>query len=487
MRSRSLILVAGLAMVTSVLAAVRPNIVFILTDDQGPWALGAAGDPNAVTPNLDRLRAGGALLSRFYSTTPVCSPARATLLTSRYGTELGITDYLLETPGQGPGLTADISTWPRVLSAAGYVTGLVGKYHCGESREAHPTQIGYQEFTGFIHGAGTSIDPEVEVAGKKRTVKGWTEDILTDHALDFIRRHRDQPFALSIHCWAPHANTAQQTSDGDRTWLPVSPADWAPFADKDLILPEPDYPGLDVPRAKRMLREYLASVHSVDRNVGRVLDLLDELGLSGNTLVIFTSDHGFNLGHHGTWHKGNGRWLLMGNRGSRPNLWETSLRVPALVRWPGVIKPGAEFRQTMSHLDWFPTLVSAAATTLPPGVRIHGRNLLPLLKGENPTWSDEFYAQYSMRGGPVMRSYQTERWKLVRYLRGEQPNEFYDRVADPNEQVNLFSSNDAVVTAAMRDLDLRLQERMRFIEDPAVELLVAQPAAAEKKQSAAER
>lgn len=475
MKPLFLALAAALATAPLAAAPARPNIVFILTDDQGPWTLGAAGDPNVVTPNLDRLRAGGALLSRCYSATPVCSPARATLLTSRYGTELGITDYLLQTPGKGPGLTGDIPTWPRILSEAGYVTGLVGKYHCGEKPEAHPTKIGYREFVGFIHGALTSVDPEVEVEGKTRTIKGWTEDILADHALDFIRRHRDQPFALSLNCWAPHVNNRQQTPDGDRTWLPVSPADWAPFADKDLVLPEPDYPGLDVPRAKRMLREYLASIHSVDRNVGRVLDLLDELGLTQNTLVIFTSDHGFNLGHHGTWHKGNGRWLLVGNRGDRPNMWETSLRVPALVRWPGVIRPGAEFRQTVSHLDWLPTLAAIAAAPLPADARIYGRNLLPLFKGENSAWPDDFYAQYTVRGGPVMRSYQTDRWKLVRYLRGEQPDEFYDRVADPDERMNVFRAEKAEVREAIRELDARLQERARFIRDPALELLAARP------------
>ena len=468
--NRLLALIAALAVWVDAGASTRPNVVFLLSDDQGAWALGGQ-HPDARTPNLDRVRAGGAALSRCYSPTPVCSPARVSLLTSRYGTELGVTDYLLPGPGEKNGVRAGTPTWPALLAESGYATGLFGKFHCGNGPENHPTRIGYQEFAGFIHGPDSSVDPEVEVHGTSRRVEGWTEDIVTRHALEFIQRHRERPFAVSIHFWAPHANTRQSTPDGDRTWLPVSPEDWAPFADRILQLPTPVHARLEVPRATRMLREYLASVHSVDRNVGRVLALLDELSLADNTLLIFTSDHGFNVGHHGIWHKGNGRWLLTDNRGSRPNLWETSLRVPALVRWPRVVAPGAEFQQVVTHLDWFPTLLAAAGVTLPPDTRIFGRNLLPLLKGEPVKWPDELYAQYSMRGGPVMRSYQTDRWKLVRYLSGSQSDEFYDRLADPEELTNLASLADARAQDARRSLEALLQARMRVINDPALEQL----------------
>ncbi len=446
----------------------RPNFVFIMTDDQGPWALGAAGDPNAVTPNLDRLRSAGVMLRKCYTPTPVCSPARASVLTSRYGSELGITDYL---PGEDPassGLSPDIPTWPGLLSQAGYVTALVGKYHCGQRPEAHPTRIGYDEFTGFIHGGMTSRNPEIEVDRLTKRAEGWTPDLLTDSAIDFVRRQRATPFALSLHFWAPHANQGVNET-GDRTWLPLSDADRRPFRDATLVLPEPDYPGLDVPRTTRMMREYLASVHSVDRNVGRLLDELDELNLTKNTVVIFTSDHGYHLGHHGIWHKGNGRWLLGDNQGPRANMWEHSLRVPAIVRWPGRIPRSSTMNQTASHLDWFPTILAMAGVELPKDVVIRGHNIEPQLRGRVTPGVEEFFAQYRMRPnhseGADMRSYQTQNWKLVRYLRSLRPDEFYDRRRDPEEHSNIAMSEDRVVQRAMVRLRAQLAESMTAIGD----------------------
>lgn len=453
---------------TAVCAAERPNIVFIMTDDQGPWAFGAAGDPNAVTPNVDRLRAAGALLSRCYCPTPVCSPVRASVLTSRYGTELGITDYLPRSDPPLPGLAPTIPTWPRALSQAGYTTALVGKYHCGALPESHPTRIGYDEFRGFIHGGMVSRDPVMEIDGVKQQVSGWTPDVLTDYAIEFIDRKRDEPFALSLHFWAPHAN-AGVNEQGDRTWLPLSDADLAPFVELDPQLPDPNFPKLDRRRTKRMIREYLGSVHSVDRNVGRVLDALEELGLSENTVVIMTSDHGYCLGHHGIWHKGNGRWLLTDNQGPRANMWEHSLRVPAIVRWPRAIKAGSTVSQTVSHLDWFPTILAMAGIEMPENIVIRGRNILPLLKGDSPQWNNEFFAQFRMRkdhgDGADMRSYQTDRWKLVRFQRRRRPDEFYDRVNDPEETTNLIESTDPRIQRAVSDLQQKMVAMMQRIGD----------------------
>ena len=220
-----------------------------------------------------------------------------------------------------------------------------------------------------------------------------------------------------------------------------------------------------------MLREYLGSVHSVDRNVGRLLGVLDELGLAESTVVVFTSDHGYNLGHHGMWHKGNGRWLLVHDRGPRANMWDLSLRVPALVRWPGVIEPGSTVEQTVSHLDWFPTLLAMAGLEPPDGAVLRGRNILPLLQGQSPPWGGDFFAQYRMRedhgDGADMCSYQTERWKLVRFLRNTRRDELYDRLNDPDETTNLVESDGPVVRDALRVLDAKLTAAMREIGDQA--------------------
>ena len=404
------------------------------------------------------------MLTKCYSPTPVCSPARGSVLTSRYGTELGILGPI--SVDSKSALDPGLPTWPRMLSQAGYASALVGKYHLGYRAESHPTRIGYGEFAGFIGNGRTSVNPDVEIDGELRNVKGWTPDILTDLAIGFIERQRDRPWALSLHFWATHANQVQRSPDGDRTWLPLSHADWEPFENVEPILPEPDYPKLDIPRTMRMIREYMGSLHSVDRNVGRLMRRLDELGLAQNTFVVFTSDHGFNVGHHGIWHKGNGKWLLLDNRGPRPNLWDTSLRVPALVRWPGRIEAGDTINATISHLDWFPTIAALTGTPIPSQATIHGRNVLPVLQGESASWPDDFYSQQSDR-----RSYHTDRWKLVRFVNQSLPDEFYDRVEDPQEKRSLIDSTAPVVKDAIRDLHARLLKRMAAINDPALNKL----------------
>ena len=210
--------------------------------------------------------------------------------------------------------------------------------------------------------------------------------------------------------------TLPVNAQGDRTWLPLQDDDWLPFCDLDPTLPEPDYPELDIERTKRITREYLASVHSVDRNLGRILDTLDALGLADNTVVILSSDHGYNMGHHGIWHKGNGRWLLKTNRGSRPNLWDTSIRTPTVVRWPRRLQGGTVLNRTITNLDWFPTLLAMANLPIPETNTIHGRNFLPLLEGRHVPWDDDLFAEYSMRHGDFadLRCYRTPHWKLIR-------------------------------------------------------------------------
>jgi choline-sulfatase len=453
-------------------AARRPNIVFILTDDQGAWAWGD-GHPNAYTPNLNRLRAEGAVLANYFNTTPVCSPSRASLLTSRYATETGITDYLSPERMLDLGLDAALPAWPRFFSDAGYRTGLIGKWHVGEQDRHLPQRFGYQYFAGWRHGAGTSQDPDIEIDGRVRNVEGYTPDILTDLAVDFIRHDDDRPFLLSLHYWAPHANTKNNTPDGDRTWLPLSDADWDRFKDLDPTLPEPSHPDLDVPRAERMTREYLASVASVDRNLGRLFAELEDRGLAETTLVVFTSDNGFNMAHHGIWHKGNGRWLLTHNQGDRPNMWDTSLRAPAIVRWPGRIAPGSTMTHTATNLDWFPTLLAAAGVPVPEDAALRGRDLMPLLEGEEAAWNDDLFAQYAMwdwnQNGANLRAYRTTDWKLIRDFKHAGQDELYHLAADPAELHNLIDSDDPAVIQARERLETLLRKAMAHIHDPALE------------------
>jgi len=446
----------------------RPNIIFVMVDDQGPWAYGAAGDPNARTPTLDRLCQEGARLTNYFTMSPVCSPARGCLVTGLYSTEFGIPDYISpQMRAQGVALDPKFATWPRCLMEAGYTTALVGKWHLGSP----PTRHGYQEFVGgLLH---ISKDPLVEIGGVSRRIEGYTADVTTDFAIDFIQRAKrkgEEPFLLSLHYFAPHANTANRTPDGDRTWLPLSEADWSQFEDLDPIIPNPDYPDLDIPRLKRMTREYLASIASVDRNLGRLLDELERLDLDQNTLIVFTSDNGYNMGHNGIWHKGNGWWILIHNRGARPNLYDNSLRVPCIVRWPGIIPAGLVINETLTHLDWFPTLIEIAGASIPEGTTLRGRNMLPILRGESVEWDNDLFTQYSMwewhQNGAKLRSFRTPKWKLIRDFRHEGKDELYHLEEDPAETTNLINSSDPAVQEMREWLNEKLLERMHSINDP---------------------
>lgn len=456
---------AALCMLGSSLRAERPNIVFVYADDQAAWTIGALGNRQSRTPNIDRLYSEGVALTSAFTTTPVCSPSRAGLLTSRYGTELGITDYLNSTQEPGKGLAPELPTWPKLLQAAGYATGFVGKWHVGSQDRHLPTNNGYDLFYGFRSGAGISKDPKVESEGVVRVVHGYTPDVLTDEAIRFIRTSTGRaPFLLSLHFWAPHANTSNRTSDGDRTWLPLSEADWNPFKGLDVTLPEPDYPGLDAPRATRMLAEYLASVASLDRNVGRLLAALDELAIAGETVVIFTSDHGFNMGHNGIWHKGNGRWLLTDNRGYRSNMYDHSIRVPAVVRWPGRLEAGSAVDRVVLNLDWFPTILAMADLEVPADAVIRGESLLPLLEGREIPWRTSFYGEYRQLHQEQVdqRMWRTPEWKLVRDSRPGK-DELYNLVKDPGEHVNLVDDASQETARALARLDTALRNRMRQI------------------------
>ncbi len=456
------LLVAGPTLV----AAERPNIVFVYTDDQAPTAVGFVGNEDLKTPHMDRLFREGAYLANSFVTTPVCSPARATLMTSRYGTELGILDWINPRTEPTLGLDPQTVTWPELLSEAGYTNGLVGKWHLGTEDRFHPTRTGFDYFMGFRGGGTTPNNPVLEIDGQNRRFEGFTADILTDHALDFIRRNQKGPFLLCLHFRAPHAR-----------WLPVRDEDWAPYEHLDPTIPNPDFPKLDVAKIKRMTREYYASVSSVDRNLGRLLDELDKLKLTDNTLVIFTSDHGYNLGHNGVWYKGNAQWQLTElppqkwphiPPKQRPNLFDQSLRVPTAVRWPAAIKPGTVITETVSSLDWYPTLLAVAGVELPAGLLIRGHSFLPLLRGEKVDWNNDLYAEYSMKHGAQthMRAYRTTKWKLMQDFNNEGRAELYNLENDPAETTNLIDSEDPEAQRVKQLLSAKILEKMREINDP---------------------
>ncbi len=474
---RQLQLIAPVALIAACLLAAlpglraaQPNILFIYADDQATWTLGAYGNPQAATPNLDRLAKQGALFSNAFALTPVCSPSRVELMTSRYGVEMGIRDFLVM-PGHkrlkhdpSLGLRADVPTFPEVLSAAGYQTALVGKWRLGQAPRFHPLKHGYQYFAGFLEGGTVVKDPTLEIDGKQKRFKGLTVDVLTAEAERFIdQRDATRPFLLSLHYRSPHG-----------PWKPVAPEDAKPFQEADLKLPHPDYSDLDTAKVKRMMGEHLASARGVDRNVGRLMTFLEDRQLHRDTIVIFTADHGYNMGHNGIHHKGNGIWATKPlpkalpdiEARMRPNLYDQSMRVPLLVRWPGVTRPGQRVEGIVSNLDWFPTLVRMAGATMPSDALIRGRDFTSLLKDDQPDWDPILYGEYSMEhyGIADMRCMRTPEWKLVVDFHNRDRDELYDIRHDPEERFNLIRRSDPRVVAAKKRLFAELLKRKSRID-----------------------
>lgn len=468
-RTGLVVLAALFGFSSTLTAAERPNILFILTDDQAPWGHSYTGYAQAVTPNLNRLFSQGAYFSSAFVATPVCSPSRAELMTSRYGTEVGITDWINPRNEPDLGLEPDFVTWPELLKAASYRTGLVGKWHLGTLDKYHPSVFGYDSFVGFRSGGSTPADPVLEVYGElDKKHEGLTTDILTDYAIEFLQEKSDQPFLLSMHYRAPHA-----------PWLPVADADWAPFADLDPEIPNPDFPNLDVDRVKEITKEYLASIAGVDRNVGRLLRALDSLGLSENTIVIYTSDHGYNMGHNGIWHKGNGHWILTrlpeGTDNipalQRPNMFDNSLGVPLAIRWPGVIPPQTIITETVVNLDWYPTLLDMAGVPLPQDVLIRGRSMMPLIAGNAENWSNDLYGEYSThhQSKTHMRMFRTREWKLKKDFLNPGRDELYNLELDPDEHDNLIDSPDAEARNIRRAFTDVIHKYMQTLNDPVLQ------------------
>jgi len=444
----------------------RPNLVAIVTDDLGYWALGAYGNRDSRTPTLDRLAADGALFANAFVNTPVCSPSRASYLTGLHGTQLGITDWInMNEADAGVGLPPETVTWPEVLKQNGYATALVGKWHLGHQPPHHPTKHGYDHFWGIPDGGAAAMDPRMEVNGKKEQLKGPTPDLTTDEAIRWLEATtREKPFALSLHFREPHL-----------PYLPVPEEDSKPFTELDPAIPE--WKVLNPTFTKDRLREYYGAVHSMDRNVGRLLAKLDDLKLTENTIILFTSDNGYNVGHHALHGKGNGSWIGGGVQGpKRPNMFEHSVRVPLIIRWPGVAKPGTRIEQPVMNTDTFATVCGMLGVTPPADSKQQGRDFSPLLRGETiADWRTDTFGQYDLHNAGIafMRMVRTGDWKLVRHHMSNSSNELYDLRSDPLEKQNRYYDKKA---RAVRDeLQAKLTAWQQSIDDPVLKLDANRP------------
>ena len=460
--------VAALALLFAAIPAVSPqprsaaaqpqkrfNLVSIVTDDQAAWSIGAYGNRESRTPNMDRLAREGARFMNAFVTTPVCSPSRAGFFTGLYGTQVGITDYITPREAEaGVGLPPATTTWPEVLQRNGWRTGLFGKWHLGTQPPFHPTRHGFDHFFGSLAGSFAPVNPELESNGRAVPLEGAGSNLVMDDALRFIEANKERPFAALIHFREPHT-----------PYGPMPDEDTALFKDLDPTIPT--WPGLDQKQVKQWHREYYAAVHAADRNLGRLLAKLDELKLAENTIVMFASDHGYNIGQHGIHTKGNGFWIAGGVRGpKRPNMFDTSLRIPLIVRWPGAVAPGREIAETITQLDTFASVLGMLGLPVPNGVQQNGADFSPLLRGQTIAWRDTVFGQYDLHnlGLAYMRMIRTPEWKLVRHHFADGLDELYDLKNDPGEERNLY--NDQKSRQERDSLQRRLTEWQKTIDDP---------------------
>ena len=436
------------------------------------------------TPHLDRLAREGAILLNVFATNSICTPSRATILTGQYSHLNGVTMFNR--------FDSSRPTVARVLQQAGYYTGMIGKWHLGSD------PVGFDHWE-ILPGQGAYADPILYTATSERTYAGrYVTDLLTDLAMDFITgRPRNKPFFLMLHHKAPHRpwepDDAHRAQFAER-WIPEPETFWDSYATRtdalhenqqrvafdltrrDLKLPPPpgvagttlsdwlatkpdsvtttrggaavSLTGEALARWKyqRYMQDYLATVQSVDDNVGRLLDFLDRNGLSKNTMVIYTSDQGFFLGDHGLFDK---RFM-----------YEESLRMPFLVRWPARIKAGTRSSAMGLNVDFAPTFLDAAGLPVPN--EMQGRSLLPLVRGRTPPdWrTSMYYRYYHDPGDHNTRAHygvRTRTHKLIYFWKKDQW-ELFDLVNDPLEMHNLYGEpGQEQVTATLRAELLRLK------------------------------
>lgn len=401
--------------------ASRPNVVFILTDDQGPWAAGCYGNPEIQTPSLDRLAAEGVRFDQFYCTSPVCSPSRASFLTGRLPSQHGIHQWLHdENMGAGAReyLAGEVG-YTQVLADHGYVCGLSGKWHMGDSLRP---QQGFSFWYAHQQGGGPYHNAPMIRDGVPYLEPGYITEVITDEALGFLDRQQGQPFFLHVTYTAPHSPWTGHPQDL------MDYYDDCPFAS---CPQEPRHPwAISLTDRclgnREMLKGYFAAVTAMDRGVERILQRLEELGLAENTIVVFAGDNGFSCGHHGFWGKGNG---------THPrNMYDNSVRVPFILRWPGQLPAGHTCNALVSAYDFLPTLLDLLELPLPEGRNLPGRSFRPLLS--DPAADSREHVVVFDEYGPV-RMIRTHDFKYV-YRHAYGPHELFDLVNDPEEQENLI-------------------------------------------------
>ncbi|MGH9627843.1 MAG: sulfatase family protein, partial [Bryobacteraceae bacterium] len=424
MLTRRQALAAPLLALPSRAAARKTNVVIFMTDDHGAWASGAYGCKEMHTPNIDALASTGAKFTNAFACTPVCSPSRMTYMTGKIPSQHGVQDYLRQADSSGDSSRRWLDrhlTYSEVLARNGYTLGMCGKWHMGEDTKP---QAGFTYWATVAGGGGSYRNPTFVKNGVKGKINDFKTDATIDCALEFLEgQKKDSAFLLQVPFHAPHTPYDFQPEQ-DRKWYEDSSFSCFPDA------PMHEWQNENLGRHHRNRESkhaYSALVSGVDRNVGRVLKQLDQMGVRENTLIVFTADQGWNAGHHGLWGKGNGTVPY--------NMYEESIRVPLIWNHPGRIQAGLTPSPMVSSYDFFPTLLDYLGVEAPADRQRVGRSYAAFVKGGNPRWRDRLYFEYG-----YTRAIRTRNLKYIQRIR-KWPSELYDLEADPGETRNIISDD----------------------------------------------
>ncbi len=457
----------------------QPNILYIMADDHAAHAISAYGSRINQTPNIDRVASGGARLTNCFCTNSICTPSRAAILTGQYSHVNGV--YTLDDK-----LDPKRNHVGKELQKAGYQTAMIGKWHLATD----PTGFDYWS---ILPGQGAYYDPVFIEEGTRKKHPGYVTDLIGDFTLDWLkRRDKSRPFFTMCHHKAPHRpwqpdpkykslfegqtipepdNLFDHYEGRARSVAAVTMRVGEDMSQTDLKRPVPEGMKGDALRKwgyQLYIKDYLRCVRSVDDNVGRVLDYLDAEHLSENTIVIYTSDQGFFLGDHG--------WF------DKRLMYEESLRMPFLMRYPGAIRPGTVNRDMVLNIDFAPMFLDYAGASAPPNMQ--GRSFRKCVEGRTPRdWRKSMYYRYWMHNTsdhhvPAHYGLRTDRWKLIYYygkplgMTGAEPPdtqpdwELFDVRNDPREMHNLY--HDPKYAGLVKKLTAELMQRQKEAGDKPV-------------------
>jgi arylsulfatase A-like enzyme len=389
-----------------------PNVVLVLADDMGWGDLACHGNTMLSTRSLDELHAQSIELEHFY-VSPLCSPTRSSLLSGRHHLRLGV----VSTSGGLEVMHGDERTLAEALKQAGYATGCFGKWHNGSNHPSTANGQGFDEFFGFSGGFFSNyFDPLLEHNGVASPTRGFITDVLADAAISFIESHRASPFFCYVPFNACHS----------------------PMQAPEELFKKYQKLGLNTADAA-----VYAMIENLDHNVGRILKKLDQLDLSTNTIVLFTTDNGPNTARF------NG-----GMRGKKGLLFEGGLRAPCFIRWPGKLRAGQRIAEIAQHVDIFPTLLELSGLSPSSQRPLDGRSLVPLIRGEASSWPERRLFDISNHNGPdgvVIAEYPgTVRTSTHRWVHDGKQAMLFDLRKDPGEKINLADKEPELAAELQR-------------------------------------